>query len=317
MWVFLLAVAVAFYVAFSIGANSETLATTVGSGVFSMRKAILLSAVFAFLGAVLLSKGVVETVGSKIIPEEELLANKEVLLLIGIVVASWLTFSTWKRIPISTTHSLLGAMIGVALAKSLTLLWETVIKVLVSAVLSPLLSFLLAIILYALIVEKFLKPSKGLWKREGREFAFGIFQVVSACLVAISFGANDVSKAIGILFPFSPGRSLLFAQVLGGLGIALGIFLLSPRVLRTVGKEITFLIPSYGFIVEISSAISILLFTFLAMPVSVSHTLVGATLGIGVARRHVNLSIVKPVILNWVFTIPLTMLSSFLLSLLL
>ncbi|MDI6807185.1 MAG: inorganic phosphate transporter [Candidatus Aenigmarchaeota archaeon] len=306
----LLALGVAFYVAWSMGSNSEMMATTVGSGIFSIRRAVMVSAIFTFIGALTLGRGVMETIGKGIIHEETLIQFYIAPVIIGAVVGLWLMISTWRRIPISTTHSIVGAILGFGLAQSLQMNWTTVSKVILSAIFSPIVAIVLAILFYHFLVKKYLQKLTGVWERERREVFFGFMQVIGASLVALSFGANDVSKAVGILVPYFENSNLILLQLLGAAGMSLGVLMWSYRVLRTVGKDLVELIPSRGFIIEISTAISVLFFTFMSMPVSTSHTLVGATVGTGIAYgvRKVRMEVVKSILFNWVVTIPFTML---------
>jgi PiT family inorganic phosphate transporter len=308
-FVLLIAICIAFYVAWSIGSNSEVMATTIGTGIFSVRKAVLIAAVFSFIGALTLSKGVMETIGRGIITEEAFLQFPIATVIIGASVGIWLTISTWRRIPVSTTHSILGAILGFGLMTAQKIDWTTVVKIILSMIFSPALALIIAVFFHYLLIRKYVERFDGIWGRERTEISLGFLQVVSAALVAFSFGGNDVAKAIGILLPYFGNSKLFQLQLLGAIGISLGILTWSSRVLRTVGKEITELIPSSGFIIEISSAISVLSFTLIKMPVSVSHTLVGSTIGIGLARgvRKVRMKTVRSILFNWFVTIPFTM----------
>lgn len=308
----ILAIAVAFYVALSIGSNSEALATTIGTGIFSIRGAVIISALFTFVGVLILGSGVMKTIGKDIIPEKALLEFPAAPIIIGVVLGVLLTAFTKKGVPISTTHSIIGAMLGFGLAKSQEINWTMIIKIILSAVISPFLAVFLAVLFHYLLVKRYLHKFKGVWRRERGEISFGFMQAISASLVALSFGANDVSKAVGILVPYFENNSLIWLQLLGAIGMALGILMWNRHVLKTVGKGVIELIPSSGFIIEISSALSILLFTFMKMPVSVAHTLVGATMGIGITRgiKKVKLDVVKSMFFSWLVTIPAAMLLS-------
>jgi PiT family inorganic phosphate transporter len=285
------------------------MSTTAGTGIFSIRRAALIAAIFTFIGALTLSKGVTETLGKGIIPGEAFLQFPIATLIIGASVGAWLTISSWKRIPISATHSLLGAILGFGLVTGQNIDWMMVIKIVLSALASPLLGLILAMSIYYFLIKKYLPIFHGLWNRERVEIYFGILQIISASFVALSFGGNDVAKAIGVLLPYFEDNNLFQLQLIGAIGISLGVLTWSPRVLRTVGKEITELIPSSGFIIEISSAISVLFFTLINMPVSISHTLVGSAIGVGLAKgvKKVKIETVKSIIFNWLVTIPFTM----------
>lgn len=148
------------------------------------------------------------------------------------------------------------------------------------------------------------------------EKTFIYLQIVTACYVAFAHGANDVSNAIGpvaavldilkdgLISPYSSISSWLL--LLGGSGIVLGLATWGWRVIETVGKKITALTPTRGFCAEFGAATTILLASKLGLPVSTTHCLVGAVLGVGLARgiSALNLDVLKDIVLSWVITIP-------------
>jgi len=148
------------------------------------------------------------------------------------------------------------------------------------------------------------------------EKIFVYLQILSACFVAFAHGANDVANAIGplagILSAIKSGVIEMKAQVpmlvllLGGLGIVVGLATWGWRVIETIGKCITELTPTRGFAAEFGAAITIVLASKLALPVSTTHTLVGAVLGVGLARglNSLNLSTIRDIAISWVITIP-------------
>ncbi|MHC4308200.1 MAG: inorganic phosphate transporter, partial [Planctomycetota bacterium] len=148
------------------------------------------------------------------------------------------------------------------------------------------------------------------------EKIFVYLQILSACFVAFAHGANDVANAIGplagVLSAIKSGVIEMKAQVpllvllLGGLGIVVGLATWGWRVIETIGKCITELTPTRGFAAEFGAAITIVLASKLALPVSTTHTLVGAVLGVGLARglNSLNLSTIRDIVISWVITIP-------------
>jgi inorganic phosphate transporter, PiT family len=148
------------------------------------------------------------------------------------------------------------------------------------------------------------------------EKIFVYLQILSACFVAFAHGANDVANAIGplagILSAIKSGVIEMEAQVpmlvllLGGVGIVVGLATWGWRVIETIGKCITELTPTRGFAAEFGAAITIVLASKLALPVSTTHTLVGAVLGVGLARglNSLNLSTIRDIAISWVITIP-------------
>ncbi len=149
------------------------------------------------------------------------------------------------------------------------------------------------------------------------EKIFGYLQIMSACMMAFAHGANDVANAIG---PLSAAVAILttglfavdasvpnWALALGGLGIVIGLATWGWRVIETIGKKITELTPSRGFAAEFGAATTIVLASRLGMPVSTTHTLVGAVLGVGFARglEAVNLTTTRDILISWIVTVPL------------
>lgn len=153
---------------------------------------------------------------------------------------------------------------------------------------------------------------------EGVESVFKNLQIITSCFVAFSHGANDVANAIGPLmlavenaFPegstlpsYLGGTNLLF---LGGVGIAIGISTWGYRVMKTIGFQVTKLTNSRGFAVDFGAATTILVASKLGMPISTSHTVVGAVIGVGLARglEAIDLSVIRKIVISWIITIPI------------
>ena len=148
------------------------------------------------------------------------------------------------------------------------------------------------------------------------EKVFGYLQIISACLMAFAHGANDVANAIG---PLSAAVEILttgtmaahaavptWALCLGGVGIVLGLATWGWRVIETIGKKITELTPTRGFSAEFGAAATILLASRLGMPISTTHTLVGAVIGVGMARgiEALDLRTTRDIVISWVITVP-------------
>lgn len=148
------------------------------------------------------------------------------------------------------------------------------------------------------------------------EKVFGYLQILSACFVAFAHGANDVANAIGPMAAIIgiiknktiaySAQTPLWLLALGGAGIVVGLMTWGWRVIETIGKKITDLTPSRGFAAEISAAAVILLASKLGLPISTTHTLIGAVLGVGLARGigALNMGVLKDIVAAWVITIP-------------
>lgn len=160
----------------------------------------------------------------------------------------------------------------------------------------------------------FLGSSRQEFRRTERIFVF--LQILTACFIAFAHGANDVANAIGPLsaavqtvqsgFVDNEATVPLWALALGGIGIVIGLATYGWRVMETVGKKITELTPSRGFCAMFGAATTVVIASKLGLPISTTHTLVGAVLGVGLARGigALNLTIVRDIALSWVITIP-------------
>ena len=382
---------IAFYMAWSIGANdvANSMATAVGAKAITFRQAVLIAGILNLVGAVFVGSHVTDTVRKGIVSTVGL--DNHVLLL-GFVAsllaaALWVTLSTWKEMPISTTHSIIGALMGFGLIAggTSTVMWDKVGAVVASWVLSPVSGCILAFIVFKIIVKTifakdqpvsaakvvgpiifgftaflitsslFLKTplSKNygftdvdalviasivavivvvigilmLRKIEAKsdedsvvysvvEGIFRKLQVGTSCYVAFAHGANDVANAIGpvaSIIPLAQGLEVggsvevpVWLLTLGGFGIAVGCWTWGRRVMRTVGSRITNLTNTRGFSVDFGAATTVLIASKLGMPISTSHTVVGAVIGVGLARglEAIDLSVIRKIIYSWLLTLP-------------
>ncbi|PNX49001.1 MAG: phosphate permease [Thermoplasmata archaeon M8B2D] len=375
--------------AWSIGANdvANSMSTSVGAKAITHKQAVIIAGVLVFLGAVLVGPHVAETIKSEIINVENIQSNLLILGFISALLAAaiWSTLSTWKEMPISTTHSIIGALMGFGLIAGGTgsVNWLKIGSVAASWALSPFFGCILAFLVFKIIVRlifakeepvgsaKIVGPiiigitgflvvisfllktpiSKNynisdfqavvislvvaimigivsiflLRKIQAKkeedyltvENIFRKLQIGTACYVAFSIGANDVANAIGPVAGILPlaetgelssAASIPFGLLaLGGIGIAFGAITWGKRVMKTVGERITSLTNTRGFSVEFSAATTVLVASRLGMPISTSHTVVGAVIGVGLARglEAVDLSIIKKIVISWLLTLPI------------
>ena len=389
-----LAAAFGLFMAWGIGANdvANAMATSVGSGVLTIRQAVLVAAVFEFVGAVLAGGEVTSTIRKGIV-DASLLADSPELLIYGMLAALlaaavWLLIASNKGWPVSTTHSIVGAIVGFAAvgigvdAVKWSKVWTIVMSWVVSPVLAGTIAFLIFNSVQWLILQRedplararryvpmyiFLagftitlvtlfkglkhlgvslslpeayllaaaigvaisaigsffvmriKPDPKLDKAfhfHTVEKVFAVLMVVTACGMAFAHGSNDVANAIGpVAAVFSVARSGIVGDqaplsfwvlVLGGGGIVVGLATFGRRVIATVGHNITHLTPSRGFAAELAAATTIVVASGTGIPVSTTHTLVGAVLGVGLARgiTAIDLTVVWRIFLSWIVTIP-------------
>jgi PiT family inorganic phosphate transporter len=293
----------AIAVGWSIGANdaANSLGTAVGSRVLTLRQAIVLIAIFGFLGAFLQGSYVVKTVGKGIVPMDKL--DRQAALYVAMVAAFaaaiWVILATYWKMPISTSHSIVGAVAGAGLAIGAPVKWKVLIDVFICWVFTPVGAAVLGYIFYQLF-KSFLY--RIIPRKYFRTIMSGLI-IISGCYVAYSWGANDVANCIGVI----SGAGILSVKTsiaLGGLAIVLGIVTWGYKVIETIGSEITHLLPIMAFSAQLASAINVHIYTVFGIPVSTSHSIVGAIFGVGLVRgmRVVNLSIMKEIVVCWLAT---------------
>jgi PiT family inorganic phosphate transporter len=389
-----LAAAFGIFMAWGIGANdvANAMATSVGSKALTIRQAIVVAAIFEFLGAFLAGGEVTSTIRKDIV-DVELLSGTPELLIYGML-ASLLAAGTWLLIasrngwPVSTTHSIVGAIVGFA-AVGIgidAVQWGEVATIAMSWVVSPLLagfialriyrsvqrlilsqsdplacakryvpvyiffaaftitlvtilkglkhvgldlslaaSYLLAVVIAVVIalIGKFaiqrIQPDPKMDKKHHFytvERVFAVLMVITACSMAFAHGSNDVANAIGPLAAVisvaqsgivgSKAALPVWVLLLGGAGIVIGLATFGVHVIATVGRRITQLTPSRGFAAELAAATTIVIASGTGIPISTTHTLVGAVLGVGLARgiAAIDLRVVGRIFMSWVVTIP-------------
>lgn len=290
-------------IGWSIGANdaANSLGTAVGSKVLTLRQAILLIVVFGFLGAFLQGSHVTKTIGKGIVPLNEL--DKNVSMYVAVVAAfaacSWVVLATYWKMPISTSHSIVGAVAGAGLAISAPVKWRVLQDIFVCWLFTPVGAAVLGFILYKLLQNSLYRiiPRKYL------RITIAALIVLSGCYVAYTWGTNDVANAVGVI----SGTGVMTPRmcvVFGGLAIVLGIMTWGYKVIETIGSEITQLLPIMALSAQLASAVNVHIYSMLGIPVSTSHSIVGAIFGVGLVRgvRVLNFRIIREMVLCWLAT---------------
>ena len=389
-----LAVLFGLYMAWGIGANdvANAMATSVGSRAITIKQAIIIAAIFEFLGAFLAGGEVTATIRKGIIDSDVI--NDANVLVYGMLsallaAAVWLTIASRFGWPVSTTHSIVGAIVGFALVAVGTeaVHWGQMGMIASSWVTSPVAAGILAFLLI-MSVQKFIFETdnpelqtrrlvpvyifltvtviclvtflKGL-KHVGLEIQdvtavllsvvcgilialvsaffirkipvgsdvssdasvednieriFALLMIVTASAMAFSHGSNDVANAIGpvaaILSILDSGEIAqsspvpVYVLLIGAVGIVIGLATFGVHVIKTVGTKITELRPSRGFAAELAAASTVVFASYSGMPISTTHTLVGAVLGVGLARGLAALDwgVVRNIFVSWVVTLP-------------
>ena len=287
------------YVGWNIGANdtANCIGTTVGCGLLRFKRAVILVAVFAILGAMLQGHHVMHTIGKGIVKTDlNYLAVCVALICSGFFV----TLATFLRIPTSTSQAIVGGVVGIGLAVGAEVDFSKFILIAESWILCPILVMALAFGLMHLV-------RLGLRRFETKSLlfqnAFGWLAIMSACYVAYSMGANNAGNAVGPVANLNifPPKVLL---LIGGLSIAIGAWTYGQKVADTIGKGITPLdIPS-AFVAQISSAFGMHLFSMFGIPVSTSSAIVGAVVGVGLVKgaRAISRNTILTILIGWVLT---------------
>ena len=392
--ILLLALVFGLYMAWGIGANdvANAMATSVGSNALTVRNAIIIAAIFEFLGAFLAGGEVTSTIRKGII-DASMISDINIILhgmLAALLAAAvWLSVASRYGWPVSTTHSIVGAIVGFATVGIGVdaVHWLKVGEIAASWVVSPLLSgsisFLLITSVQRLIFNRedperqarrfvpvyifitaltiglvtFLKGLKhigldvsgqesviysvifalvvtltgALFIRGQRrvkdelvrenhfanvEATFTVLMVVTACAMAFAHGSNDVANAIGpvaaVVAIATSGEINqqaavpIYVLLLGAVGIVVGLATYGFRVMATVGSNITELTPSRGFAATLAAAATVVLASGTGLPISTTHTLVGAVLGVGLARGigALNLGVIRTIFMSWIITLP-------------
>ncbi|HZY22876.1 MAG: inorganic phosphate transporter [Microvirga sp.] len=288
---------------------ANSIATIVSTRVLSPRYAVLWAAFFNFIAFLFFGLHVAETIGKGIVEASVIDARVVFGALMGAIV--WNVVTWIGGIPSSSSHALVGGLLGAGIAKagSPGIVWAGVLKTASGIVLSPAVGFTLAIVLVVIVTWTFARMSPYVVDRY-----FRIFQFLSAALYSIGHGANDAQKTMGIIavLLYSQGYLsgafhvplwvILAAQSAMGLGTLFGGW----RIVKTMGSKITRLTPMQGFCAETGGAITLFLATELGVPVSTTHTITGAIIGVGAARRvsAVRWGVARGILVAWIVTIP-------------
>jgi PiT family inorganic phosphate transporter len=317
-------VAVAFIFDFINGFHdsANSIATVVGTRVLKPLHAVVWAAFFNFLAAFTVGTAVAKTVGTGMIDVTVVTPNLIMGALIGAII--WNLITWWWGLPSSSSHTLLGAFGGAALATAgiRAIIFSGWIKTLIFIVLSPLIGGFLGFLLTVIIYNLFQRMSPARANR-----FFKVAQLGSSALFSLSHGANDAQKTMGVIVSLLVASNAIFAHESGFLHhfylangktiplwvemgaysmISLGTLSGGWRIVHTMGQRITRLRPVGGFCAETAGAISILLPTYFGIPVSTTHTITGAIIGVGATVRvsAVRWGIAQRIVIAWILTIP-------------
>jgi PiT family inorganic phosphate transporter len=305
----LIAIALLFDFLNGLHDAANSIATVVATRVLRPQTAVLWAAFFNFIAFAVFGLHVAQTVGTGIVSAGVVDGSVIFGALTGAIVWNVVTWAA--GIPSSSSHALIGGLTGAAVAKAglAAVVYGGLGITALGIVLSPLLGFVLAQVLVVVVH----------WtSRRSPPFAvdrrFRVLQLFSAALYSLGHGGNDAQKTMGIIAVLLYSQGLLGAQfhvpfwvvISCQAAMALGTMLGGWRIVRTMGSRITHLKPVQGFCAETGGALTLFLATGLGVPVSTTHTITGAIVGVGAARRAsaVRWHVAQRIVIAWVITLP-------------
>jgi inorganic phosphate transporter, PiT family len=305
----LIAVALVFDALNGLHDAANSIATVVSTRVLRPQYAVAWAAFFNFIAFLFFGLNVAQTVGTGIVSADVVDSVVIFGALMGAI--SWNLITWWLGIPSSSSHALIGGLAGAGFMKAGlgAIVWTGLGITGAAIVLSPLLGFLLALLLVLAVSWLFIRSTPL-----AVDNLFRVLQFVSAALYSLGHGGNDAQKTMGIIavLLFSQGKLgdtfyvpfwvVLTCQAAMGLGTLVGGW----RIVHTLGSRITRLHPVQGFCAEAGGAATLFLATAICVPVSTTHTITGAIVGVGAARKvsAVRWNVASNVVVAWVLTMP-------------
>ena len=288
--------------------SANSIATVVSTRVLTPRRAVVWAAFFNFIAFLFFGLHVANTIGKGIIDIS--IVDKGVIFATLFGACSWDVITWYLGLPTSSSHALIGGMIGAALVKvgSQALVWSGITKTIVFIFVSPILGFILGMILGTAVYWACCRatPAKV-------DHLFRKGQLLSAALYSMGHGGNDAQKTMGIITSllFSAGllaefKVPIYVVLLCHASIALGTMFGGWRIVKTMGQKVAKLRPVDGFSAESSAAATLAISSAFGIPVSTTHTITGAIMGVGSLRRFsaVRWGVARSIVWAWILTIP-------------
>jgi PiT family inorganic phosphate transporter len=312
LWIVVVLVLVALAFDFMNGFHdaAKSIATVVSTGVLKPHQAVMLAAFFNFVALFVFQLHVATTVGKGIV-DQGIIDHYVVFgALVGAI--AWNVITWYYGIPSSSSHALIGGIVGASVAKAGTwaLIPAGILKVVAFIFLSPMIGFLLGSLMVVAISWLFVRSTPSRVDR-----LFRRLQLVSSSLYSLGHGGNDAQKTIGIIWmllvaagylghdaPHPPYWVVISCYVAIGFGTLFGGW----RIVKTMGQRITKIRPAGGFCAELSGSVALFAATSLGIPVSTTHTIAGAIAGVGSAQNvsAVRWGIAGNLVWAWILTIP-------------
>lgn len=284
----IIAISTAFLLSINVGGNNSAteMGPAFGAGVRSKKEAVLLIAVFSMIGAVVAGERVVNTIGSGLMPghllQENIVSVIVILLSATLVIAG----ANVLRIPIATSHAMVGAVVGMGLHYG-TVYWSNLSIIIVWWVITPLLSLTISYVVGRYIYARLNRAINNLPGQGVVRVLYRGFITLSGCYMAFSAGSNSLAKAVGPIV----GAAIVTpnqAAVIGGLGMAFGALIVGHRLLHTVGKGITEIDALKATLIELISGTILMISSHAGIPVSLAEIITCSVIGFGAANDGVR-----------------------------
>ena len=290
--------------------TANAIATCVSTRAIRPGVAIIGTAILNFIGA-MISTGVAKTIGGDIVMSPDLI--NEMVIISGLVGAIiWNLLTWWFGMPSSSSHALIGGMIGAIIISAGTAALNDwgILKIVLSLILSPITAIVVGFLIMKIIffICHSYKPARV-------NLTANRLQIISAALMAFSHGSNDAQKSMGIITLALVSGGVIetlevptVVKLLCAAAMALGTSVGGWKIIRTVGGKIFKMHPIHGFAADLNSAVVILSATLLHLPVSTTHVVSGSIMGVGSAQRFkaVHWDVARSMVTAWVMTIPCT-----------
>ncbi len=293
--------------------SANSIATVVATKVLTPVKAVAWAAMFNFLG-IFISDRVARTIGQGIIDQDLLWAYGVQLIFCAVVGAIiWDLITWWWGIPTSSSHALIGGLIGAggAVAAVDAIVWSGTLKTVAFIVISPAVGLVAGFVLVVLVTRVARHYARGTVNKWFRKL-----QLLSSAFFSLTHGTNDAQKGMGIIMmvifvssasaPSEEFSVYTWVMVACGLSIALGTFFGGWRIVKTMASRITKLEPYQGFCAETGGAGVLLVTAIFGIPVSTTHTISGSIMGVGATKRFsaVRWGLGRKIVVAWIVTIP-------------
>jgi len=288
--------------------SANSVATVIGTRVLKPIHAVALSAAANFVGPFVFGVAVATTIAKGIVSPDEITVYMIIGGLAGAI--AWSSLCTYFGLPISNSHSLIGGIMGAGIIGLgfEQLVYGGLTKVFAGIIIAPIGGIIFGMALVGIIIAIFAKRRPAVVNR-----TFGRLSIISSAWLALTHGANDGQKTMGIivLILFSAGiiseiHMPLWVIVAAASAMGLGTFFGGYKVIKTLGLKITRLKPYQGFAAQTGGGMMLAIFAVLGIPASTTHAITGSVMGAGAARRKraVRWKVSRQIIFSWVITIP-------------